>query len=132
MGVKAAELREGDSVVGIGIVREGAQVLVISENGYGKRTPISEYRLQRRGGIGIKTLNVTERTGAMCALIIVDGSEDLMLINDAGVIIRTKVSEISVIGRDTQGVKLMNVGENERVASVTLASPEEEEQEAPA
>ncbi len=68
----------------------------------------------------------------MCALIIVDGSEDLMLINDAGVIIRTKVSEISVIGRDTQGVKLMNVGENERVGSVTLASPEEEEQEAPA
>lgn len=129
MGVKAAELREGDRVVGIGIVREGAEVLVISENGYGKRTPLSEYRLQRRGGIGIKTLNVTEKTGDMCALIIVDGTEDLMLINDAGIIIRTKVSEISVYGRDTQGVRLMNVGENERVASVTLASPEDEEEE---
>ncbi len=129
MGVKAAELREGDRVVGIGIVREGAEALVISENGYGKRTPLSEYRLQRRGGIGIKTLNVTEKTGDMCALIIVDGTEDLMLINDAGIIIRTKVSEISVYGRDTQGVRLMNVGENERVASVTLASPEDEEEE---
>jgi DNA gyrase, A subunit len=131
MGVKAAALREGDRVVGIGIVREGAEVLVISENGYGKRTPLSEYRLQRRGGIGIKTLNVTEKTGDMCALIIVEGTEDLMLINDAGIIIRTKVSEISVIGRDTQGVKLMNVGESERVASVTLASPEEEDEEEP-
>jgi DNA gyrase subunit A len=129
MGVKAAELREGDRVVGIGTVRENAEVLVISENGYGKRTPLTEYRLQKRGGIGIKTLNVTEKTGDMCALIIVDGTEDLMLINDAGVIIRTKVSEISIYGRDTQGVKLMNVGESERVASVTLASPEEEEEE---
>ncbi len=129
MGVKAAELREGDRVVGIGTVRESAEVLVISENGYGKRTPLTDYRLQRRGGIGIKTLNVTEKTGEMCALIIVDGTEDLMLINDAGVIIRTKVSEISVIGRDTQGVRLMNIGEGQRVASVTLASPEEEEEE---
>ena len=129
MGVKAAALREGDRVVGIGTVREGAEVLVISENGYGKRTPLSEYRLQRRGGIGIKTLNVTEKTGDMCSLIIVDGSEDLMLINDAGVIIRTKMSEISVYGRDTQGVKLMNIGEGLRVASVTLANPEEEEEE---
>ncbi len=129
MGVKAAELREGDNVVGIGVVREGAEVLVISENGYGKRTPLSEYRLQKRGGIGIKTLNVTEKTGGMCALIIVDGTEDVMLINDSGVIIRTKVAEISVIGRDTQGVRLMNIGEGERVASVTLASPEDDESE---
>ena len=129
MGVRAASLREGDHVVGIGIVREGAEVLVISENGYGKRTPLSEYRLQRRGGIGIKTLNVTEKTGEMCVLIIVDGSEDLMLINDAGIIIRTTVSEISVYGRDTQGVKLMNVGDEARVVSVALAGPEEEEAE---
>jgi len=129
MGVKAAELREGDRVVGIGVVREGAEVLVISENGYGKRTPLSEYRLQRRGGIGIKTLNITDKTGEMCALIIVDGTEDLMLINDAGIIIRTTVSEISVYGRDTQGVRLMNIGEGERVASVALATPDEEEEE---
>ena len=115
MGVKAAALREGDRVVGIGIVREGCDVLVISENGYGKRTSLTEYKVQRRGGIGIKTLNVTDKTGEMCALGIVDGSEDIWLINDAGIIIRTRVGEISVYGRDTQGVRLMNVDEESRV-----------------
>jgi DNA gyrase subunit A len=129
MGVRAAALRKGDSVVGIGIVREGSDVLVISENGYGKRTPLSEYNLQRRGGIGVRTLNVTEKTGGMCTLIIVDGSEDIMLINDAGIIIRTTVGEISVYGRDTQGVRLMNVDEETRVVSVALAPPDEEGEE---
>jgi DNA gyrase subunit A len=130
MGVKAAALREGDRVVGIDIVREGGDVLVISENGYGKRTSLTEYKIQRRGGIGIKTLNVTEKTGEMCALGIVDGSEDIMLINDAGIIIRTRVGEISVYGRDTQGVKLMNVEEESRVVSVALVPPEEDGDEA--
>jgi DNA gyrase subunit A len=116
--------------VGIDIVREGGDVLVISENGYGKRTSLTEYKIQRRGGIGIKTLNVTEKTGEMCALGIVDGSEDIMLINDAGIIIRTRVGEISVYGRDTQGVKLMNVEEESRVVSVALVPPEEDGDEA--
>ncbi len=129
MGVKAAALREGDSVVGIDIVREGGDVLVISENGYGKRTPLTEYKIQRRGGIGIKTLNVTDKTGDMCSLIVVDGTEDIMLINDAGIIIRTRVPEISVYGRDTQGVRLMNIGEDSRVVSVALAPPDEGEDE---
>jgi DNA gyrase subunit A len=127
MGVRSVKLRDGDSVVGIGIAKPDSEVLVISENGYGKRTPISEYNLQRRGGIGIKTLKTTDKTGDMCALKIVDGSEDVMLINDAGIIIRMKVSEISVIGRDTQGVRLMNVGEDTRVVSVALVYPEEDE-----
>jgi DNA gyrase subunit A len=126
MGVKAAALREGDRVVGIGIVRDGCDVLVISENGYGKRTPLAEYKIQRRGGIGIKTLNVTDKTGEMCAMGIVDGTEDIMLINDAGIIIRTRVGEISVYGRDTQGVKLMNVDEESRVVSVALVPPDED------
>jgi len=125
MGVKAVELREGDRVVGIAIAREGADVLVISENGYGKRTPLTEYKVQKRGGIGVRTLNVTEKTGDMCALGVVDGTEDIMLINDAGVIIRTRVSEISVYGRDTQGVKLMNVDEDSRVVSAALVPPDE-------
>ena len=112
MGVKSVSLRKGDSVVGIGIARPDNEVLVISENGYGKRTPIDEYKLQKRGGIGIKTLRVTDKTGDMCALKIVDGTEDIMLINDAGIIIRMMVNEISVIGRDTQGVRLMNVGDD--------------------
>ena len=129
MGVKAVALREGDSVIGISVVRPGCDVLVISENGYGKRTPLSEYRVQKRGGIGIKTLNVTEKTGDMCALGVVDGSEDLMLINDAGIIIRTSVGEISVYGRDTQGVRLMNLGEDTHVVSAALVGAEEEQNE---
>ncbi len=127
MGVKSATLRPGDSVVGIQIVKPDSEVLVISENGYGKRTPIGEYKLQKRGGIGIKTLKITEKTGNLSALNVVDGSEDIMLINDAGIIIRMKVEEISVYGRDTQGVKLMNVGEDTKVVSVALAPPDEDE-----
>lgn len=127
MGVKAVELREGDRVVGIAIAREGTDVLVISENGYGKRTPLTEYKVQKRGGIGVRTLNITDKTGDMCALGVVDGTEDIMLINDAGIIIRTRVSEISVYGRDTQGVRLMNVDEDSRVVSVALVPPDEDE-----
>lgn len=129
MGVKSVTLRKGDAVVGIDIIREGADVLVISDNGYGKRTSVDEYKIQKRGGIGIKTLHVTEKTGSMCALGIVDGTEDIMIINDAGIIIRTNISEISQYGRDTQGVKLMNVGEDSRVVSVAIVPPEEEEEE---
>jgi DNA gyrase subunit A len=127
MGVKAVELREGDRVVGIAIAREGTDVLVISENGYGKRTPLTEYKVQKRGGIGVRTLNITDKTGDMCALGVVDGTEDIMLINDAGIIIRTRVSEISVYGRDTQGVRLMNVDEDSRVVSAALVPPDEDE-----
>ncbi len=126
MGVRAVALREGDSVVGMGIVRPDSEVLVISENGYGKRTPVSEYKIQKRAGIGIKTLKVTEKTGDMCAIGIVDGSEDIMLISDAGIIIRTRVSEISVFGRDTQGVKLMNVDEETHVVSAALVPHDDE------
>ena len=129
MGVKSVTLRDGDSVVGIRIAKSDTEVLVISENGYGKRTPIGEYKTQKRGGIGIITLRVTEKTGDMCMLRIVDGNEDLILINDAGIIIRMKVSEISVFGRDTQGVKLMNVGEDTKVVSVALVRPDDEEEE---
>lgn len=129
MGVKAVALREGDSVVGMGIVRPDCDVLVITQNGYGKRTPISEYKVQKRAGIGIKTLKVTDKTGNLCTIGIVDGSEDIMLINDAGVIIRTKVSEISVFGRDTQGVKLMNVDEDTRVVSAAFVPHDDEDEE---
>ncbi len=128
MGVKAVALREGDAVVGMDIVRADCDVLVISENGYGKRTPVSEYKVQKRAGIGIKTLKVTEKTGILCAIGLVDGSEDIILINDAGVIIRMRVGEISVFGRDTQGVKLMNVDEETRVVSAALVPHDDEEE----
>ena len=129
MGVKAVALREGDAVIGMDIVRPDCDVLVISENGYGKRTPVSEYKVQKRAGIGIKTLKVTDKTGSLCAIGMVDGSEDIMLINDAGVIIRMRVGEISVFGRDTQGVKLMNVDEETRVVSAALVPHDEEDSE---
>jgi DNA gyrase subunit A len=125
MGVKSVTLREGDSVVAVDIVRENSEVLVITENGFGKRTSVDEYKIQKRGGIGIKTLKRTEKTGDLCTLGIVDGSEDIILINDAGIIIRMKVSEISTYGRDTQGVKLMNVGEQTKVVSVAIVPPED-------
>ncbi len=130
MGVKSVTLRKGDSVVGVDIVREGTEVLVISENGFGKRTSEKEYKIQKRGGIGIKTLKATEKTGNLCTLGIVDGSEDIILINDAGIIIRMKVDEISTYGRDTQGVKLMNVGEDAKVVSVAIVPPEDIDDEA--
>jgi DNA gyrase subunit A len=126
MGVRSIKLRQGDSVVGVSIANPEGEVLVISENGYGKRTPVPEYTLQHRGGIGIKTLHATEKTGDMCTLKVVDGSEDLMIINDVGVIIRMNVREISVIGRDTQGVRLMNVGDDSKVVSVALVYADEE------
>lgn len=129
MGVKSVTLREGDHVVGLGIAQPDREVLVISENGFGKRTKIDEYKLQRRGGIGIKTLKVTDKTGDMCALKTVDGSEDIMLINDAGIIIRMQVDEISTYGRDTQGVKLMNVGDDSRVVSIAIVRADEEDEE---
>ncbi len=117
-GVRAIKLRQGDAVVDACIVEKDRQILVITENGYGKRTQESEYRLQTRGGIGLKTMNITDKTGKMCGLKIVDGSEEIMLINDAGVVIRMSVDEISLIGRSTQGVRLMRVNDETKVVCV--------------
>jgi len=130
-GVRAIKLRAGDEVVDACIAEEGKQVLVITEKGYGKRTNVEEYRHQSRGGIGVKTMNITEKTGKMCALKVVDGSEEIMLINDAGVVIRMNVSEISLIGRTTQGVRLMRVDEDTKVVSVAKFVESDEEDEEP-
>lgn len=128
-GVRAIRLRPGDEVVDACIAGEGKQVLVITENGYGKRTDVDEYRHQSRGGIGVKTMNITEKTGKLCALKMVDGSEEIMLINDAGVVIRMDVAEISLIGRTTQGVRLMRVGEDTKVVSVAKFVETEDDDE---
>ncbi len=119
-GVRAIKLRTGDCVVDASIAEQDKQVLVITQNGYGKRTQIDEYRLQTRGGIGLKAMNITEKTGQMVGLKMVDGSEEIMLINDAGVVIRMNVEEISLIGRSTQGVRLMRVDEETNVVCVEL------------
>lgn len=130
-GVRAIRLRPGDEVVAACIAEKDKQVLVITEKGYGKRTEASEYRLQSRGGIGLKSMNITDKTGKMCGLLIVDGSEEIMLINDAGVVIRMSVDEISVIGRSTQGVRLMRVGDDTKVVCVTKFVENEYDEEDP-
>jgi DNA gyrase subunit A len=117
-GVRGISLSTGDSVVGMDIVVAEADLLIITENGFGKRTPLSEYRYQSRGGKGIKTLKVTKRNGEIVGIKITHEDNELMLINSEGIVIRVSVSDISCLGRDTQGVKVMRLGENDRIAAV--------------
>lgn len=134
-GVKGIKLREGDYVVGMEVVEPDQEVLVVTENGYGKRTPESEYRIQSRGGVGLKTIHITEKNGKMVALKTVDGLEDVMLMTINGMIIRMDIEDISVIGRSTQGVRLIRLADDERVSSVAKVlkddSSEEDEIEEP-
>ncbi|MCG3087379.1 DNA gyrase subunit A [Sporosarcina cyprini] len=129
-GVRGIRLREGDIAVGMDTVREGDEILVVTEKGFGKRTPESEYRIQTRGGYGLKTLNVTERNGQLVAMKTVNGTEDLMLITIHGILIRMDIEDISSIGRSTQGVRLIRLGEDELVATVAKVEKEEPEEEA--
>ncbi len=128
-GVRGIKLREGDYVVGMEILEEGQEILVVTEKGYGKRTPESEYRLQSRGGMGIKTIQVTEKNGPMCAVKTVNGSEDIMLITINGMLIRMDVDDISVIGRNTQGVRLIRLSDEELVATVAKVNKENDAEE---
>ena len=104
-------------------------MLVVTENGFGKRTHEEEYRVQSRGGYGLKTLHVTERNGSLVAMKAVKGTEDLMLITINGVLIRMDIDDISVIGRSTQGVRLIRLGEGEVVATVAKVEKEDDEEE---
>jgi len=126
MGVKAIELDEGDEVVDMAATEDGAQILSLTELGYGKRTAIEEYRPQTRGGKGIKAMNLTGKTGSLVCQLPVHDHEDVMIITDDGTIIRTPVDSISTLGRNTQGVRVMRVGES-RVVAVARAEAEEEE-----
>ncbi|MEK5040615.1 DNA gyrase subunit A [Sporosarcina sp. FSL K6-3457] len=128
-GVRGIRLREGDITIGMDIVHEGDEILVVTEKGFGKRTPEDEYRIQTRGGYGLKTLNVTDRNGKLVAMKTVDGTEDLMLITIHGILIRMDIEDISVIGRSTQGVRLIRLGEDELVATVAKVEKEDEEDE---
>lgn len=131
-GVKAITLEDGDEVVGMEILEDSCDVLVVTKNGYGKRTPSSEYRIQSRGGKGIKTCNITEKNGTVVAVKTVTGEEDLMLITASGILIRIAVSDISRMGRNTQGVKLIRLSddsEHEYVATVAKVPKEEKENE---
>ncbi|KYC86255.1 DNA gyrase subunit A [Heyndrickxia sporothermodurans] len=126
-GVKGITLTGDDEVVGMEILEENEDVLIVTINGYGKRTNSSEYRIQSRGGKGLKTCNITEKNGNLIAVKTVTGEEDLMLITAGGVLIRMAVDGISQLGRNTQGVKLIRLGEDEHVATVAKVEKEEEE-----
>lgn len=126
-GVKGINLSEGDYAVGMELVEENDYILIVTENGYGKLTSESEYRIQTRGGKGLKTLNITGKNGALIAVKTVTGEEDLMLMTMGGVMIRMDIAAISITGRNTQGVKLIRLGENETVATVAKVEKEDEE-----
>jgi DNA gyrase subunit A len=126
MGVRGIRLREGDYVVGAARAIEGKTVLSITEKGFGKRTPVEEYRVTNRGGLGIKNYMVTDKTGPIVGVKVVDGSEDLLLVTQAGILIRTHVDSIRMAGRSTQGVIVMRFKEEgDKVISLALAEREE-------
>ena len=126
VGVRGIRLREGDYVVGAARAQEGRQVLSITENGFGKKTPVEEYRITNRGGLGIKNYSVTEKTGGVVGVKVVDGGEDLLLVTRAGILIRTPVADIRTTGRATQGVIVMRFKEDgDQVISMALAEHED-------
>lgn len=130
-GVKGVNLREGDAVVGARVITDQDEVLIITEKGYGKRTVAIEYPTKGRAGKGMKTANITDKNGRLAGLLTVKGDEDLMVITDTGVMIRTNVANISQTGRSTMGVKVMRLDENAKiVTSTTVAAAEKEEVEA--
>ena len=126
-GVRGINLREGDYVVGIGILAENSYVLAISENGYGKATEADQYAIRRRGGKGVKTFKITERNGSLVGLSTIVGDEDILLITNQGIIIRFEASNISKTGRDTQGVRLMRLDEDQFISTLCVVDPTEEE-----
>ncbi|RIP34928.1 DNA gyrase subunit A [Staphylococcus gallinarum] len=128
-GVKGITLREGDRVVGLDVAKSDSndEILVVTENGYGKRTPVNDYRLSNRGGKGIKTATITERNGNIVCITTVNGEEDLMVVTNSGVIIRIDVQDISQNGRAAQGVRLIKLSDEQYVSTVAKVSEEDEE-----
>lgn len=131
-GVKGITLREGDEVVGLDVAHASSddELLVVTENGYGKRTPVKDYRLSNRGGKGIKTATITERNGNIVCITSVTGEEDLMIVTNSGVIIRIDVQDISQNGRSAQGVRLIKLSDDQFVSTVAKVSEEEKKEEA--
>ena len=126
-GVRGIRVSEDDYLVGMVIQREGANLLSITENGYGKRTDLDEYRLQSRGGKGITSYNITEKTGKVAAIRMVEDGEDLLLVTSGGIIMRTQIEEISTLSRVTQGVRVVRLDEGVKVIDIAGADREEEE-----
>ena len=129
-GVKAITLRKGDAVVSMAREREGASLLTVTENGFGKKTALSEYRMQSRGGMGLTNYKVDEEYGAVCGIKVVDETDDLMFISSDGVIIRVACSEIREMGRTAKGVRVMRVSEGQKVVAFTRTEASQEEDDA--
>lgn len=128
-GVKGIQLANKDAVVGMDIIQDSQDVLIVTSKGYGKRTPANEYRIQTRGGKGIKTLNVTRKNGYVVGIKVVSEEDDLMIVTNNAMVIRLHMKNISVIGRYTQGVKLINVSEDDEVTTVTRVESNDSEEE---
>lgn len=126
-GVKGMSLEEGEVVIGMEIIDENSQILTVTARGYGKRSSAEEYRKQSRGGKGILAMKLTEKTGEIMGILPVTDKDDLMIITDKGQVIRTKIAGISLLGRNTQGVRLINVKPDEKVVAVEkIVDPDEE------
>jgi DNA gyrase subunit A len=130
VGVRGIKLRDGDYVVGAESASSGEALLTITENGYGKRTPVEEYPVHGRGGIGVKNYNVTGKTGKIAGVKMVKSGEDILVVSDDATIIRMAVDSISVLGRATQGVRIMRLSEGSRVISIESTDGESEEETA--
>jgi DNA gyrase subunit A len=131
-GVRGIDLREGDRVIGMDVIKQDdQQVLTVSANGYGKRTPVIEWRVQGRGGIGIIAMDTSERNGEVVNLCLVTTQEQFMCITNGGQIIRTEVSQVREVGRNTQGVRVMTLGDNERVVDVAKLAERDDEGRVP-
>ena len=131
-GVKAMTLEEGDEVIGMVSVcdPENESVMVVSEQGYGKRSKVEDYRITNRGGKGVKTINITDKTGDLVALKAVTDNDDLMIINKSGITLRLHVSDVRIMGRATQGVRLINLGKRgDTIASVCRVPREDSEED---
>ena len=126
-GVRAMKLRDDDYIVGMEIIEEGKRLLTVSERGFGKCTPVDEYKVQARGGMGVKNHAITDKTGKIIGIKLVSGDEDLLIITEGGIVIRIPSDEIRICGRVSQGVKLINVDESTVVASVAVVDRAEEE-----
>ncbi len=131
-GVRGMSLEIGDAVVGMDVVDPSATLLAVAERGYGKRTAMDEYRLTNRGGKGIITMKTTDKTGPVIAVRMVSDADDIMLVTDGGKVIRTPVKHLSIIGRNTQGVRLIELTEGEKVVAVARLAEKEEDEDASA
>ena len=126
-GVKGIEFSDA-SVVGAEVVNSQDQILIVTENGYGKKTQVDQYRLTHRGSKGVKALNVTDKNGAMVALMTINNDDDLLIITNSGIIIRISSTQISTLGRNTQGVRLINLKDSQKVSTISLVQKEETEE----